>query len=80
MLAETEPTAVVQLSALLASCYVALSKRLSLSEPQLITCGMGSLAVLIWRTVRSQGVHTCEVLGPRCTWHRPWGVGVLPWK
>lgn len=67
MLAEMVPRAVVQLSALLASCCVTLGRRLSLSEPQLITCGMGSLAVLIWRTVRSQGEHTCEVLGPRCT-------------
>ena len=39
-----------------------------------------SLAVLIWRTVRSQGEHTCEVLGPCCAWHRSWGVGILPRK
>lgn len=45
----------VQLSALLATCWVTLSERLSLSEPQFATCGMGSLAVLIWMTLRTQG-------------------------
>ena len=80
VLAEMRPKAVIQFSARLTSCCVTLSKRLSISEPQLITCGMGSLAVLIWRTVRSQGEHTCEVLGPCCAWHRSWGVGILPRK
>lgn len=47
MLAEMRPRAVVPFSALLTNCCVTLSKRLSISGPQLITCGMGSLAVLI---------------------------------